>query len=184
MAPAEHPEFESWFRDHSATVWRYAARRLGPASADDITAATFAAAWSSIDRFDGSLGSPAGWLLGIATNLIRRQQRSEARQLRAYARTGVDPVDDAICDATDRLDASDRWPLMAAALAELRHEDRELFWLQVTTELSYAEMATITGVAVGTVRSRLARTRERLRVAVGEPARSGPRFSRARRAKQ
>ena len=51
---------------------------------------------------------------------------------------------------------------LALALAALRAEEREALLLYAWAELSYEEIATVTGVAVGTVRSRLARARARL----------------------
>ena len=53
-------------------------------------------------------------------------------------------------------------PQLALALAALRAEEREVLLLYAWAELSYEEIATVTGVAVGTVRSRLARARARL----------------------
>ena len=64
-------------------------------------------------------------------------------------------------------------PDLAAALASLRDEEREALLLLAWAELSYEEIATATGVAVGTVRSRLSRARAHL-IAVLEPE-SSPR---------
>jgi RNA polymerase sigma-70 factor (ECF subfamily) len=83
--------------------------------------------------------------------------------LRAYARTGVDPVvaDD---DATlERLDAEARRRVLAAALAELRPHDREILLLHAWAELSDSEIAAALSLPTGTVKSRLHRTRERVR---------------------
>jgi DNA-directed RNA polymerase specialized sigma24 family protein len=41
------------------------------------------------------------WLYGIAANLIGKQHRGEVRMLRAFARTGVDPVTDSHADRVD-----------------------------------------------------------------------------------
>jgi RNA polymerase sigma-70 factor (ECF subfamily) len=54
------------------------------------------------------------------------------------------------------------------ALAELRQEDRELVALFAWERLSYAQIAEALEVSVGTVRSRLARIRTRLRERVDE----------------
>ena len=43
-------------------------------------------------RYDGSYADARPWLFGIATRLAQRHWRREERELRAYARTGVDPA--------------------------------------------------------------------------------------------
>lgn len=60
------------------------------------------------------------------------------------------------------IDESERENL-AAALDRLPQEFREVLVLRELQELSYKEIARVTGVPVGTVMSRLARARDRLR---------------------
>lgn len=184
-APSVHVSarvFEEWFATHGPQIYRYAARRLGPSTAEDITATVFVEAWASRETFDPERGSGRAWLFGIATNLISRHHRSERRQLRAFARTGVDPVaTEGLDDVVDRLAAEAQGPTIARALLRLRSVDRDLFWLSVAGDLTYAEMAEITGVPIGTVRSRLSRARAQLRAEVpgetgldGDGATEGP----------
>ena len=66
---------------------RYAAQRAGVDAAEEIAAQTFLVAFDKRRRFHGEQPSARPWLLGIATNLLRRQWRAEQRQLRAYARS-------------------------------------------------------------------------------------------------
>lgn len=76
--------------------------------------------------------------------------------LRAYARTGVDPV-----HAEDEPAADSRE--LAAALAELGRDEREILLLHAWAELTDAEIAAALDLPVGTVKSRLSRAREKLR---------------------
>ena len=55
------------------------------------------------------------WLYGIAANLARHHWRDEERMLRAYARTGIDPVLAENDDALDRLGARSRQRELATA---------------------------------------------------------------------
>lgn len=170
--PLGDDQVERWWRDHAKTVYRLAVRRLGPSRAEDICAQTFVVAWQSRETFDPTR-SALPWLIGIATNLIRRELRSEERALRAYARTGVDPVQtEDLSDLVERLDAAAAWPEVARALSELGTIDREILWLTVVGTLTYVEVAEVLGVPIGTVRSRLSRARTRLQNAVLVP---GPR---------
>ena len=166
--------FETLYVQHVQGVYQYVVRRLGPSLAEDICSQTFVIAWEQRERFDATKGNARAWLLGIATNLIRRHHRAEARQMRAYARTGVDPtVADTMTSLVARVDAQAHWPRVAAVVAGLRPEDRELLWLCATSDLTYAELADVVGIPVGTVRSRLSRLRRRIEEACDPGPTSG-----------
>jgi RNA polymerase sigma factor (sigma-70 family) len=115
------------------------------------------------ERCSGHRERALPWLFGIAANLARRHRRTEVRRLRAYARTGRDPLLDEHGDAPARLDAAAAGPRLAAALAELRAHDREALLLFAWAELSYEEISLALRIPVGTVRSRLHRARQALR---------------------
>ena len=83
------PDFEQLYRQHARAVHRYLARRVGSELADDLTADTFVVAWRRRSSYDDRLGSPAGWLYGIATNLARRHRRREDAELRWPSSTAV-----------------------------------------------------------------------------------------------
>jgi RNA polymerase sigma-70 factor (ECF subfamily) len=160
-------EFESAFADNYAVLRRYLERRLGADTADEIVAETFAVAYQRWGRFDPSR-PVRPWLFGIATNLARRHHRDEERKLRAYERTGVDPVVAASEDeSVARVDARSLHRLLAGQLAELRTQDREVLWLHAWAELTDEEVGVALGLPVGTVKSRLSRMRERLRNQIG-----------------
>jgi RNA polymerase sigma factor (sigma-70 family) len=103
------------------------------------------------------------WLYGIAANLVRHHWRKERRMLRAYSRTGVDPVLSPDDEADDRIEAQARRRELSAALAELRPQEREILLLHAWAGLTDREIAAALSLPLGTVKSRLHRTRERLR---------------------
>jgi RNA polymerase sigma-70 factor (ECF subfamily) len=96
--------------------------------------------------------------------------------LRAYARTGVDPVFAEDDEAVERADADTRRRELATALAELRRDEREILLLHAWAELTDSEIADALGVPIGTVKSGLSRAREKLRNQLGgvgqEPVRT------------
>ncbi len=158
--------FGAIFDRHFAVLHRYLARRVGQEMADDLAAEAFVIAFGRRDSFDGRSHTARPWLFGIATNLARAHRRSEARMLKAYARSGVDPVamdEPGYQEAEDRADADAAGPVMAAALAALNNGDRDALLLYAWGGLSYQDVAAALAIPVGTVRSRLARARAKLR---------------------
>lgn len=158
--------FAGLFDRHADEIHRYAARRLGPEGstlADDVTAETFLVAFRKRTRYDLSRADARPWLYGIASNLISGHHRSEVRRLKALAR--YDREEDAGFEerSMERVTAYQLRPRLAAALAGLRPAERDLLLLVAWAELSYEEAAEALGVPVGTVRSRLSRTKDKLR---------------------
>ncbi len=82
----------SLFEANGQDLFAYAARRLGPALAEDIVAETFRSAIEGAGRFDAAMGNERAWLFGIASNLIRRHWRTEQRRLAALVRSDGYPI--------------------------------------------------------------------------------------------
>jgi RNA polymerase sigma-70 factor, ECF subfamily len=160
---ASPAEFAPIFHRHFDAVHAYLQRRVGRDAADEIAAQTFLVAFERRARYDCSRPDARPWLFGIATNLLLHHRRRAVRQLRAYARTGVDPVLDAFEGVEARLDAAGLGRQLAAALAELPAEELEVLLLYAWADLSYPEISRALEIPLGTVRSRLWRTRGRIR---------------------
>ncbi len=113
--------------------------------------------------FREAASSARPWLFGIATNLLRNELRSEQRALSAIARVASDAgrgdPDDPSGEAMD----------LPALLAGLEPRQRDVLVLFAWEGLSYREIAVALEVPVGTVRSRLARARARLRAQRDQP---------------
>ncbi|MFE7131029.1 RNA polymerase sigma factor [Streptomyces sp. NPDC057638] len=165
----ERPElFGELFNRHAPDIHRYAARRLGDTTADDITAEVFLVAFRTRARYDLDRPSARPWLYGIAANLIGRQRRDEVRALKALARTGHDPVAESWTERSDsRVAAQAAHGPLAGALARLSARDRHVLLLVAWADLSYAEVAEALSIPVGTVRSRLNRARRKVRESLG-----------------
>jgi RNA polymerase sigma factor (sigma-70 family) len=145
--------FREIFVRHHRAVWQFLARRYDGGLAEEITAATFAEAFVGRTRFDPARVDARPWLMGIAVNLARAHRRREHAQLQLSARGRGERSDDIAGRALDRRSA------LATALISLEERDREALLLFALADLSYAEIAEVTGVPEGTVRSRLNRAR-------------------------
>jgi RNA polymerase sigma factor (sigma-70 family) len=155
----EPSAFEPIFDRHFDAIHRYLHRRAGQDLADELAAETFALAFERRASCR-AIGSALPWLYGIATNLLRRRWRGERRQLRAYARSGVDTWVVYEEETTARADASSLGPRLAHALAAMRRRERDALLLYALCELSYEEIAVALDVPVGTVRTWLHRARK------------------------
>jgi RNA polymerase sigma factor (sigma-70 family) len=154
----EPEAFELIFERHFDAIHKYLHRRVGRDLADELAAETFAAAFERRASCRAG-GSALPWLYGIATNLLRRRFRAERRQLRAYARRGVDRGVVYEDEAQARADGSSFGARLASALAAMRPRERDALLLYALCDLSYDEIALALDVPVGTVRTWLHRAR-------------------------
>jgi RNA polymerase sigma-70 factor (ECF subfamily) len=165
--------FGQLFDEHAPTLHRYLARRVGTTIADDLVADTFVTALDQRHRYDPARAGVRPWLYGIASNLLRRHLRDELRALRATARLVTERHQDSPENrVAERLDAQARIARLAAALAVLSPDDREVLLLTSWAGLSPVEIAQALDIPAGTVRSRLHRVRRWLRASATtiEPA--------------
>jgi RNA polymerase sigma factor (sigma-70 family) len=145
----------------SYCLWRTADLHL----AEDATATVFLEAWRKRKKISLSTDSALPLLLGIATNVLRQHRRGRRRYAAALERmrratpsSHLGHEDEAIA----RLDAMRRLRDGGAAVRALPRREREVLALVAWAELSYEEAAAALGIPIGTVRSRLARARDRL----------------------
>lgn len=146
-----------------AAIYRYVAGRLGAQTAEDIAAETFLVAFDRRNTFDAERGDLRVWLFGIATNLVARHRRKEARHYRALARVGVTPAAEGHESRVVASVAAGRLlPRLAKALSRLSAGERDVLLLVALGQLGYEEVAAALGVRSGTVGSRLNRARKKL----------------------
>ncbi|WP_308168796.1 RNA polymerase sigma factor [Nonomuraea sp. NEAU-A123] len=168
-ASLRDPErFAEVFDRHAAVLHRYVVRRLGPDHAEDVVAEAFTRAFEKRHKYAFDRTDALPWLYGIATNIIGSHRRAEVRGYRALARTGEDPVAAAFDDqVVAQVTASATRERLAAALAKLGRGERDVLLLIAWGDLTYEETAQALDVPVGTVRSRLSRSRRKIVQALG-----------------
>jgi RNA polymerase sigma factor (sigma-70 family) len=161
--------FTAVFDRHSAEILRYVYARLGPDMAEDVTAETFLAAFQCRGSYDGAWSDARPWLYGIAMRQVSRHRRVEARRLRLLQSAPADgPAEDHSDRTAERVTAQRLRPRLAAALAALPRQDRQLLLLVAWAELSYAEAAAALGTTTSAVKARLHRIRVRMRQELGD----------------
>lgn len=152
------------YRLHGAAVYRYAWLLTGTqAAAADVVQDTFIALLDRAEGFDPTRGSCAAYLCGIARHLSLRQRDARLDYVEdtdtlteGTAHAALAPLP---ADGLERAQAIER---LHTAIRALAPHYRDVLVLVELQELSYAEVAAIVGIELGTVRSRLARARARL----------------------
>jgi len=147
--------------EHGAVLYRTAFRLVGDRhEAEDIVQETYRSIWKSRFRYRSDLGERA-WMISI----LRRRVADRWRRRRLptvlagetppdVATSGEDPLHDHYTDE------------MQKALGALPQELRETLLLVVVSGLTHQEAADELGIPLGTVLSRVARARSRLRAAL------------------
>jgi RNA polymerase sigma-70 factor (ECF subfamily) len=149
---------------YQSRVYNLAYRILGDTdAAEDVTQEAFISAYGSIRGFKG--GSFKAWILRIVTNAcydeIRRRKRRPTTSLEALF----------ISDYADYQEESPEEEALRSELNSLLQEgietlppdQRITLVLSDVEGMSYKEIAEVTKVSIGTVKSRLSRGRARLR---------------------
>lgn len=137
-------------------------RRLcgNAAEADDIAQDTFVFAWENRARFDPTRAFRP-WLFGIGWRKYRERRRGWLRLLKRESTAAAQQPVTVHPGADLRLD-------LTAALAELPAEQRAAILLCLAAEFTHAEAAQALALPLGTVKSHVARGREKLQHVLGD----------------
>lgn len=154
------------YAEQAPNLLRYLTARVGAAAAEDLTAETFIVALRRQVTFDPGRGSAAGWLFGIASNVLRQHHRSEARYLRAVTKAaGQQSLAEfgQWTAADDRVDAEAAVRRLIPQLLDMAPVDRDILLLTAWAGLGPTEVAQALGLRAAQVRSHLHRVRQKLR---------------------
>ena len=131
--------------------------------AEDCAQDVMVTVWNKAHLFDPSRASAATWIFTIARNrridLARRDRRPEPEDL------GWGPEPEATQE--DSVALQQETKVLAKALAELPARQRELIEKCYFGDLSHREIADVTGLPLGTIKSRIRLALDKLRHAMG-----------------
>jgi RNA polymerase sigma-70 factor, ECF subfamily len=150
----ETPPFEEFYESRSSGMRRYAGTILGTGEADDACQDAWLRIWrawgtADPDRLDA-------WAFRIVRNccLDRRRGAKPTVPLVEMALPHVPSPEDMVASRLDAVQAT-------AVLSELPLPQREALWLREAAMMSYAEIAEVQGIPMGTVMSRLHKARRK-----------------------
>ena len=164
------PGFALLYERRHPLIRGYLRHRLGahPDIVLDLVAETFARALERRDQFDPQRGTPAGWLLGIARNLLLEAVRQGRVADASRRRLGMERI----VLESDQLDLIERESEseLERSLGSLPPEQREAIERRVLEEEPYAAIAAGIGCSEQVVRKRVSRGLAALRRGVKENA--------------
>lgn len=165
---------------HQGLAYGVAYRMLGDAdSAADATQDSFIKAYRRLDQYHGNGTSFRSWLMRIVVNtcydVLRSRRRHSERIVSFDLDCGDDDWNSNLRDPGERPEEyvlrREDGERIQAAIEALPVDQRTVLILSDIEGLPYNEIAGITGVPAGTVKSRLSRARARVRklILAGQP---------------
>ena len=121
--------------------------------AEDVLQEVFVAVWRRAATYDASMGSPVGWLVGVARNRAIDHLRARSASERVLESVlGPEEVTDNPESAASR---SEDQQSVRQALRQLPAEQRELIEHAYFLGLTQSELAARFGLPLGTVKTRI-----------------------------
>lgn len=154
------------YDEYGSLVYSICLRSVDRTAAADITQEVFIAAWKKREHFEPSRGSLASWLSGITRNKVIDHYRSSGREQRRIDRVKSVPQPEEPTEK--RLEEVTLRMLLADAIDELPERARSVISMAFFDELTHVEIADRTGLPLGTVKSDIRRSLNRLRHGLGE----------------
>jgi RNA polymerase sigma-70 factor (ECF subfamily) len=143
--------FDTWYRETAPRLRSFLRHLTGSEqAADDLMQETYTSIWRRPQRFDPGRGALRSYLFGVARNQAAEWWRSQRP---------ADPLP----EEEPAPPLTEKRSILADALRRLSPEEQSLLWLREVEGQSYAELAIIFQIPIGTVRSRLFAAREALR---------------------
>ena len=141
---------------------------LNASEAEDLAQETFVRLWQHRDRFDPAKAVKP-WILGIAVNLARNRLRWWRRRplvsLDDWTETPASASGSQV-DSRQHLEQQEKALATRDAIAALQPDLREAIVLYEYEHMSYADIAAALNVTPKAVETRIARARQKLRVAL------------------
>ena len=178
VAQGERAAFDVLVQRHKVRLYNYLLRLLrNPTDAEEVAQETFVRAYVNAEKYR-TVAKFSTWLYTIGTNLVRnriRKFKSTPKLFSISWSRGEDDEDDrGAIDLPDDSDLPDRvlekdeiQELVAQGIERIPDKYREAFVLREINHFTYEEIADITGLKLGTVRSRINRGRGHFRDVMG-----------------
>ena len=164
MRKGNEQAFESLYDATVGKLYALASAILRHAQdAEDVVCATYEQAWESAAQYDPGRASALGWLMMMCRSRALDQLRKRRLQTVTLTDVRSSETDETAAPPDDLLALVQENSRVHEALATLSDERRRLVSLSFLRDLTHAEIAELTGMPLGTVKSHLRRALSQLR---------------------
>ncbi|MFZ0706806.1 MAG: RNA polymerase sigma factor [Candidatus Korobacteraceae bacterium] len=165
LARGDQAAFNACYERYRGPIFRFAWHMNGNQTiAEEVTQEVFLRLIHQPKKFDAAKGTLAGYLFGIARNVMRREMAASFLDVPLQeAELGEDPALAIDADLLAELDRRERLELLHKSVLALPATYREALILCDLEEMSYPEAAAVLDCPPGTVGSRLHRARAMLK---------------------
>ena len=159
--------FNSIVKQYSERLYWHVRRMVGShEDTDDLLQEIFLKIWTALPSFRGE-AQLYTWVYRIATNetlnFLRRQKVRAALQFRR-----LDDVMEERIDADPYFNGSAAERALSKAIARLPEKQRSVFIMRYYEDMSYEEIAAVTGTSVGALKASFHIAQEKVRAELGE----------------
>ena len=151
---------EGLYRRHASLLRAVIYRAVhDDGDADDVLQEVFIEIWDRSSGYTAEKGRPLGWMITLARrraiDRIRRNQSYRRTSERAELESSTNPEVSSRNQAADEVSSAETRAVVAEILKRLPENQREAIELAFYRDLSQRQIAALTGIPVGTIKTRL-----------------------------
>lgn len=159
VAAGDSEAMSECLQRYGGLVWTLASRMVPSRDVEDAVQDVFVELWRSANRFDDGKGEESTFIATIARRRLIDRRRADGRRI------DTSVLDDPVARSTkqDGLEIRDEAARVRKMMGKLREEERHVLELAIDQGMSQSEIASATGMALGTVKTNARRGMLRLR---------------------
>lgn len=167
MAKGDEEALSAFYDATVGKAYGVAVRIVGDSTlAEDIVTDVYHNAWSKAANYSPERGSPLAWLLTICRNRALDRLRHESSAARTAAAAAAQQVSNRVDEPDQLLELVEEGHVVQKLLKTISAEDRQLIALAFFKDLTHRQIAEVTAMPLGTVKSRIRRALDALSRAV------------------
>jgi len=172
VSTGDRAAFSELYRRYASSAFGLATRILGEqALAEEVLQEVFLAVWRRSGAYDPARGSVRSWVFAqIHHRSVDAVRREEAERRRSGSTVVREAVEDDLQEVIEESWLQSRREHVRRALTTLSPDQRQMIELAYYRGLTQTQVASETGVPLGTVKSRTLAAMRRMRDALGGAA--------------